>query len=244
MWKISSLICILLLTLVAGSYPFIKRFRTAKHLELPAAEALAAGVFLGAGLLHMLSEASHEFSAHGYDYPLAMLLAGAMFLFLLWIEHLGQELHRGNGATFAILAAVMLSIHALFAGAALGLSGSFSILLVILIAILAHKWATSFALAMQISKSTVNFKFGLVIFGIYALMAPIGIIFGSISSHNFVHYPLLEPIFASLAAGTFIYLGTLHGLGHAVMVKKCCDLKHFSFVVLGFGLMAVVAIWG
>jgi len=48
---------------------------------------------------------------------------------------------------------------------------------------------------------------------------------------------------SALAAGTFLYLGTLHGLENATLVKPCCDLKRFYFVILGFGVMAVVAIW-
>ena len=42
-------------------------------------EALASGVFLGAGLLHMLNDAAREFNELGYQYPLAYLLCGIVF---------------------------------------------------------------------------------------------------------------------------------------------------------------------
>jgi len=55
--------------------------------------------------------------------------------------------------------------------------------------------------------------------------------------------PLLTPIFSALAAGTFIYLGTLHGLANGMLVARCCELRSFSLVVLGYVIMAVVAVW-
>ena len=83
----------------------------------------------------------------------------------------------------------------------------------------------------------------LFLFCIFSLMTPIGIVLGAAATTALNNYPLLEPIFSSLAAGTFLYLGTLHGLENATLVKQCCDLKRFYFVILGFAIMAVVAIW-
>ena len=77
----------------------------------------------------------------------------------------------------------------------------------------------------------------------FSLMTPIGIIIGTAATTFLSNYPLLQPIFSSLAAGTFLYLGTLHGLEKATLIKQCCDLKRFNFVVIGFAIMAVVAIW-
>jgi zinc transporter ZupT len=113
---------------------------------------------------------------------------------------------------------------------------------IILLAILAHKWAESFSLSVQINKTTLSIKSSLIIFFIFSIMTPLGIMLGSsIASMSSLH-PLLEPIFSALAAGTFIYIGTLHGLSRSAMIQ-CCNLKHFSFLILGFVLMAVVAIW-
>ena len=73
-----------------------------------------------------------------------------------------------------------------------------------------------------------------VLFGCFVLMTPIGILFGQGLQTHMSSFPILEPTFTALAAGTFLYLGTLHGLKRAVMVEQCCNLKHFSFVILGF----------
>ncbi len=244
--KLLSALAIFFITLFAGSYPFIKKAKSLKALDFPIGEALACGVFLGAGLIHMLGDATNIFSRNGIKYPLAFLITGATFLILLWLEHLGRELyhHEGEQAPgFAILAVIMLSIHSFLAGAALGISSDLSVFIVILMAILAHKWAASFALSIQINKSNLSAKIGLTAFMIFAIMTPIGIILGHWFAQSVHTMPLLPATFSALAAGTFLYMGTLHGLSRAVMVKQCCDLKNFSFVILGFALMAIVAIW-
>jgi len=248
MWtfKLISILSILCITLISGLFPFFKKISSSEEQSFPIAESLAAGVFLSVALIHMLGTASDGFYKLHYHYPFAFLLAGVMFLFLLWLEHIGQEIveHKGDASgSFAVLATIMLSVHAFLMGAALGLSASFSIAVVIFFAILAHKWAESFSLAIQINKSNFSFKMNVLLFCIFSLMTPIGIVLGTEATTTMGNYPLLEPIFSSLAAGTFLYLGTLHGLENATLIKKCCDLKHFYFVILGFAIMAVVAIW-
>jgi zinc transporter ZupT len=131
----------------------------------------------------------------------------------------------------------------LLAGTALGLSTKPSTFFVLLIAILAHKWAAAFALSMQLSKVSISHRKRIILFLIFAVMTPLGIIFGEIIVDKLQHFPLLSIIFSALAAGTFLYLGTLHGLARSFMIKKCCNLNHFSFVIVGFVIMAIVAIW-
>ena len=248
MWhlKVASIALIFLVTLIAGFYPFFKKLQSKQGHTFPIAESIAAGVFLGAGLMHMLGDASQGFYALHFSYPYAFLLAGAMFLLLLLLEHVGREIYHKQGEAsswFAILAVIMLSVHSFLAGAALGLSENLSVFLVILLAILAHKWAASLALAVRINQSSLSFKTGAVLFVIFALMLPLGAFTGAAVTGPLNNNPLLEPVFGSLAAGTFLYLGTLHGLERAVLVKQCCDLNRFVFVIIGFAIMAIVAIW-
>lgn len=240
-----SIIIIFTIALVAGIYPFFKKWRTGA-VELPIGQALASGVFLGAGLIHMLGDASADFTAANYDYPFAFTIAGCTFLFFLALEHIGREYyeHKGeNAGGFAIVAFFMLSIHSLFAGAALGLSGNLAVVMVLFIAIIAHKWAASFALATQIAQSTLSHKLGIFLFCIFTTMTPLGIYFGDLISTTLGKNPLVEPVFNAIGAGTFLYLGTLHGLSRSFMVEKCCDLRNFMYVIAGFALMAVIAIW-
>ncbi len=125
----------------------------------------------------------------------------------------------------------------------MGLSVNSTSLMVLVIAILAHKWAASFALAVQICKSALSTSAAIAWFLLFALMVPAGIFFGAESSHLFASAALVAPSLLALAAGTFLYLGTLHGLQGAVMVERCCNLRQFAFVIIGFAIMAVVAVW-
>lgn len=250
-FKWLALMLVLIMTLVAGAYPFIRKYKDRLHSDFPVGESLAAGIFLGAGLIHMMGDASNAFYAHHVAYPIAFLLVGVTFLFFLLLEHIGKELyphtgcrdHVGGRNPFAVLAVAMLSIHSFLAGAALGITDSLALSMIILMAILAHKWAASFALSVQINQANFKMKTALLLFTVFACMTPLGIVFGVWASQRLSQWPLLEPVFASLAAGTFLYLGTLHGLERAVMVKQCCNLRAFLYVIVGFSLMAVVAIW-
>jgi hypothetical protein len=73
------------------------------------------------------------------------------------------------------------------------------------------------------------------------LMTPLGIYLGWYFGHGTESKSIFAPILIAASAGTFLYLGTLHGLERCVMVKRCCNLRDFSFVIIGFFLMASVA---
>jgi solute carrier family 39 (zinc transporter), member 1/2/3 len=249
---------VFVVAIIAAAWPFARRQKGLAARDFPVGEALAAGVFLGAALLHLLPDAVQRCNQLCDSYPWAYFVAGGAFLFLLLIEHVGREFYHAkncqnhahkhsaasrDGRSFALIAVFMLSIHSFFAGAALGLSASFASLLIVTIAILAHKWAASFALAVEICKSDLSQASAIVAFLLFAIMVPLGIFFGNHAMAALSSYPLVAPLLLSFAAGTFLYLGTLHGLQRAVMIEKCCNLRHFAFVILGFLIMAVVAVW-
>ncbi len=242
--KIWFALIITVITLLAGWYPFKKRASLAGHLDFPIGETLATGVFLGAALLHMLPEANALFRHMGYHYPYAFITSGAVFLFFLWFEHLGKELYHHqetNHPAFAILAWTMLSIHSLMLGAALGLNHNGPMIVMLFLAIIVHKWAESFAIAVQLTKSTLARTHSILFFLSFACMTPFGIFLGWSTGKNFMTNSLFDPILIAASAGTFLYLGTLHGLERCVMVQRCCNLRDFSYVIIGFLLMASVA---
>lgn len=244
--KLSCILSTLVVTLLAGSYPFWQKLKNKIERDFEAGESLACGIFLGAGILHMLPDAAKGFAALNYVYPMPFLLAGCMFLLLLLLEHIGREVYQHDGKRslgFVILSVLMLSIHSFIAGVSLGVSDSTTVVVMIFIAILAHKWAESFALAIQISNSRLKLKYGISLFIVFALMLPSGFILGVSIMESMKDRINIEPFLNALAAGTFLYLGTLHGLKQAVLVDKCCDLKRFTYVNIGFFIMALVAIW-
>lgn len=232
--------------LIAGWYPFRKRIHADVHLDFPIGETLATGVFLGAALLHMMPEANASFKALGYNYPFSFIITGAVFLLFLWFEHLGKEIyhhHSSEHPAFAILAWAMLSVHSLMLGAALGLAHYNSMIIMLFLAIITHKWAESFAIAVQLNKSSMSTNTNLIFFILFSLMTPLGIYIGWYFGHGIETHSVFDPILIAASAGTFLYLGTLHGLERCVMVERCCNLRDFSFVIIGFLLMATVAIY-
>lgn len=244
--KIFFALSVFLVILLAGWYPFKKRQKNADAIDFPIGETLATGVFLGAGLLHLLPESTAEFVQRGYTYPLAYLITGLVFLVFLWFEHVGRELYhhkKGNHPAFALLAWAMLSVHSLVLGAALGFSQEYSLVIMLFLAIITHKWAESFAIAMQLSQSSLSRAQSISLFLLFALMTPLGIYLGWYLGHGVYTQTILDPILIAISAGTFLYLGTLHGLEQCVMVERCCNLKYFSFVIIGFLLMGSVAFY-
>lgn len=250
LFKIMLALIVLLTTVVGGFWPFFKKGhltnKELEHIDFPGGESLATGIFLGAGLLHMLPDATQAFSRTGYNYPLSFLIAGVSFLLLLLLEHISDTFkHRASSflTSIALLTAIMLSIHSFLEGAAVGLSASFSTTFIIFIAIIAHKGAASFSLSVNLNRSSFRFIQNIIIFSIFAFMTPIGIFCGHWILLKTSHNSLLVPIFSSLAAGTFLYIGTLHGLGRASLIRHCCNMKEFFFMLTGFIVMAIVAIW-
>lgn len=244
--KIIFALSIFAVILLAGWYPFRKRMNNDGHIDFPIGETLATGVFLGAALLHMLPEANAVFNSMGYRYPFAFIITGAVFLIFLWFEHLGKELYHHHSAehpAFALLAWGMLSIHSIMLGAALGLAHYNSMIIMLFLAIITHKWAESFAIAVQLNKSSLSTRQSLGFFLVFSLMTPLGIYLGWYFGHGIQTHSIFDPILLAASAGTFLYLGTLHGLERCVMVERCCNLRDFSFVIIGFLLMASVAIY-
>ncbi len=75
-------------------------------------------------------------------------------------------------------------------------------------------------------------------------MTPLGILLGSLFSklENAKSALLSEAVFDSLAAGTFIYIAVMDIINEVFEAKDNRWL-HFIVMILGFVLMAVIAIW-
>jgi zinc transporter ZupT len=240
-------VLVFIVTWLAGLPPFRHQHRKRIGVDYSTGEALACGIFLGAALLHMLPEANEAFHDLGYHYPFAFVGAGIVFLLLLWLEHLGTHLadhHNSNSPAYAWLSTVVLSIHSVLAGAALGSTDQLSTAIIIMVAVIAHKWAASFALAVKLVQSGKPLQSNLVAFGLFSSAFPIGIVAGAIAADasSGTTAQWLVPSFNAFAAGTFLYLGTLHGLTRATLINRCCNRRDFNFVIIGFVLMALVAI--
>lgn len=222
--------------------------RGAKLLEYGV--GLAGGIFIGAGLLHLLPDGAELLGSTGvlFDYPTAFLLAGIGFLFVLLLAQVflrGRDEHDVvDQERFPVVLFLILSIHSFIAGMSMGLELTTSGVLVIFFAIVVHK---GFApLALDISLVEGNVPFGRLVRTIvaFSLMTPLGLLVGTLFAAVLENDDarILEGIFDGLAAGTFLYIASFEMLA-SVFQHHVDRLKKFAFVAAGFVVMALLALW-
>jgi zinc transporter 1/2/3 len=108
-----------------------------------------------------------------------------------------------NLSSFVLL--IALSTHAIFEGIALGLTKDLAASMNIMFALMIHKTAASMSLGISISKNFTDEdrNKGIVLLFSFALATPIGIAVGLLLADT---NEMIEIIFSSFAAGTFIYI--------------------------------------
>lgn len=224
--------------------------------------AFAAGVFLGAGLIHMLPDANAAWVALGHHYPVAFLLAALAFVLMLLVEHvvLSETAHEmvhapssdrfahlpeashGGMAAYAVVAA--LSIHSFLAGLALGAEAELGGALVIFLAILAHKSSAGFALGVSLVRKHTPARLAWSLLALFAFATPAGILIGTVLGEALegTAKRRFEATFLALAAGTFAYVATLDILRDE-FAEPGGRWTKWWLVCAGTLLMGVVALW-
>lgn len=225
--------------------------------------SFAAGVFLSAGLVHMLPDADRIWRELGFEFPVAFALAAAALTLMLLIEHVllpdhvheeihvpsdarfgGQHGHTHHDSLSAYSALVALSIHSLVGGLALGAEQDWTRVLVIFFAIFAHKSAEGFALGVSLARSSLaSARPGRLIL-LFASSTPIGGLIGitlgqAIEGHAAA---LVEAVFLSIAAGTFMYVATFDVLRDE-FPEDSGRLSKWLAMALGVVGMSLLAIW-
>ena len=222
-------------------YKKIKTNITTKRIE-----ALATGLFLGIALIHQLAESFEVLVEQEFNFPaIIFVIGGLVFLFFLLLEHIGVEVaHKNQYNTnnlLSILAVILLSVHSIFAGAGLSIESNFTVQIGLLLSILVHKFFVSLSLVTLLNNNELPKKYNIILFAIFACMAPLGVIIANII---ITANELIPAFIGAISGGTFLYLGTLHGLEKALMIKQCCNLKTYFFVIIGFIVATVLALVG
>ena len=248
-YKTLAALLILITSLIAVAYPIKLRASAKHHPFLELADAFASGIFLGAALFHMLPDAVKEFRLYLGEnpYPLAELCCATGFLILLFLERLSQHAPLVKKSVHAVpyMIAVILIIHSLIEGAVLGINTTFATAAVIFVAIIAHKSSESFALAVILNRSQLTLTRIIVIVSLFSIMTPLGIIFGTTLT-EFLQFKIVGLItagFNAFAAGTFLYMSTLHHLNHHHRLNEAESLREFFFLLIGLTIMALLALW-
>lgn len=250
-FKILTIILIIIAGVFGGLFPIRKSLNKQALDKLSFGNAFAGGIFLGAGLLHMLPDSIDNFKNLGLqiDYPFAALIAGVGFIFVLFLEKVlireeSSILADGKETQFPFVLFLVLAIHSIIAGMALGLESGIASGLVIFIAIIAHKASASFALGVSLVKAGIGKSLIIKTIVFFSIMTPIGIAIGSILSSIDTNKTAIwfEAVFDALAAGTFVYIAVLDIINEVFEQRQKRWLKFF-ILIIGFSIMAIIAIW-
>lgn len=246
-YKFLAALLIFITSLVTLIYPIRARARPRHNPTFELADAFASGIFLGVALFHMLPSAIVGFSEiyPHLQYPLAELFCAGGFLTLLFLERLAQYRAHGHptSTTMPHTFAIILIIHALIEGMVLGINTTFATAFVIFFAIIIHKGSESFALAIILDRSQMKLKRIIFIVGLFALMTPLGIAMGELLATQLQSKSglMLASGFNAFAAGSFLYISTLHHINHHQRSHNAENMWEFTCLLLGLIIMASVA---
>lgn len=245
LYKILAAILIFFVSLGVSLYPLKNKPDHELDENVRIGEALASGIFLGAAFFHMLPEAlrSYNFLYPQRSFPMPELVCVIGFLFLLFLERLSFARPEKNSVPYVL--AFTLMVHAFIEGLALGIGPSLSEALMIFIAIIAHKGSESFALSMMLLKHHLKTKRALLIIFVFTLLTPLGIgigtLFDVIALGN--QGILLVSLFNAFAAGSFLYISTIHHVHFHQHARGIRSMVEFTSLVIGTSMMAIIAIW-
>jgi zinc transporter 1/2/3 len=239
---------LVLLAGVCGGF-FATRLSKDRGSLASLANTFAGGVFLGAAFLHMLPDAIEKFNtfAPEVEYPLFALVAAAGFLLVLMLDKVIVSPEKGlsdDGAIYPYILMATLSIHSLITGIALGLEDHVVSAAAILLAILAHKSTAAMALAVSFTRENITGAKSRNLLLMFYTTTPIGILLGTwwASILDGPAEAKFEGIFDALAAGTFFYIAVMDLLAEEFAAKTSHWMRYLV-AVLGFAIMALVAIW-
>lgn len=236
------------LALRLGSLPGSKR-------AFSLGNAFAGGIFLGAGLIHMLPDAQQGFRAFfgSYNFPWVSLICACGFLLVLFLEKVFTSGHEElvicekqheHGRFSPYILTLVLSVHSIIAGIALGTEDVIKKAVIILLAIIAHKGSAAFAVTVNLSRAEVPIPKLKKIVAFFSLMTPLGIILGLILTTLLEGRAelIVEGVFDALAAGTFLYVALIDVIEEEFITPKDKGFK-FILVAFGLGIMAVLALF-
>jgi len=247
-YKASAALLIFLVSIATAFYP-LKKKNILKHPEsAELGEAFASGIFLGVAFFHMLPESIRLFGRiyANMSYPISEGICLGGFLLMLFLERLSTLSSARSGKdSVPYILSIILVIHALIEGAALGIGETVPETAILLIAILAHKGSESFALCVTMLKHALPLKRIFLLTSLFALMSPLGIGLGMMMTEITYadHAMFLTATFDAFAAGTFIYMSSLHHIRFHHHAKETQGMWELGCLVLGVIVMAMIAVW-
>ena len=142
------------------------------------------------------------------------------------------------------LVILALSLHAVFEGIALGLTGSTSSVWFLFFAIASHKFVISFCIGMQFVSSGLRPWVVVVYVSTFALISPVGAGVGIILAETVDSEASLQnslvTVLQGLATGTLLYVVIFEVIEKERLKKVTAGLVQVTFLVLGFICMIML----
>ncbi len=247
--KFLSALAIIAVGVAGGIVPIIAGRSEDSRRFFSLGNAFAGGVFLGAGLIHLLPDGANKLSGAS-EYPVAGLLATFGLALLLLIDRVLFSHRQFDGEvdhdvrTYPYVLTVILSVHSIIAGISLGLETHVSTSVVILLAILSHKGSAAFALMVSLHAGGFSRARQKRVLFLFVMMTPVGLLVGIVASASLLSSTatLIEGAFDALTAGTFIYVAVLDIIDEELS-KDEDKLAKFTLIVVGIAFMALLAQW-
>ena len=157
-------------------------------------------------------------------------------------EHRLHAQHVSRLYPYALI--VALSIHSLIAGIAMGAQRTLANVVLIFVAIAAHKSTAGFALGVSLARNQVHRRRALGLIGLFATITPIGIVGGLLVTNALDGHgqTIFDAVFLALAAGSFIYIAAFDIIRDEFLQPGPRAVK-WLLAATGYGLMGLLALW-
>lgn len=243
-------ILIFIVGISGGAWPIIFGDKSRTRRYLIDGEALARGIFLGAAIIHMLPDAASHFTdvVGDVDYPYMFVIALLTVWLLSLLKQVGFRICQDHASQIPhqhwqpYLLMLVLSVHSFIVGGALGISDNVTSVLVLTLAVVAHKGAAGFALSTNMRRCSLPKQHIWPLITIFALMTPLGIFVGHGMSTYLAGHDgeLVLAIFSAVAAGTFLYVAMDEALSNDVAQTSVTSTCYFGAGIIIMALVALV----
>lgn len=153
-------------------------------------------------------------------------------------ENIGNSTNWEQARLNMYILAILLTVHSVIEGVALGIEDTLADTTSILVAIVGHKIFDAFAIGINLAKNNIQANQILKLIALFACTTPIGIIAGITFLPNPRQSVLAESIKA-ISAGTFIYIGLVE-----IILEEFEDSKDrfLKFLLVSIGALIMSAL--
>jgi len=153
-------------------------------------------------------------------------------------DHSHFVMDPNSSSPLPYLLMIVLSIHSVIAGFALGVQNNIDYVYAIFFAILSHKWVESFALGVSLVKNKVARQTLIKCILLYSFMVPSGIVVGLILSFVVTGQAsdVIQAFVGGIASGTFIYIALVDVLLVEFSVARD---KWWKYLLTVFGFTVI-----